>query len=241
MSYFPVAELKERYGIGKQAELNRRKHLGIVPQKIDGTYVIGEEQLCLLDRLDEFLTSKPGTKMTDFTDAYSGTSGNSGPIKFSVSSRVAGSTVSTGNSGTSGNSEPSVSSGTSGTSEPSIPSGSNGNSGTSGTSRSNGSTVMDATLVDSSSHLALPEEEGEPTDIVQLVESIARAITPPNPIAHWERLAWLADNKIMISTNEVQALIGTKPKGKQWSRGSFSFTRSGKLGTQYGWVVSKIN
>ncbi len=234
MNYFPVAELKERYGIGKQAELNRRKHLGIVPQKIDGTYVIGEEQLGLLDQLDEFLTSKPGTKMTDFTDEYTGS------IKVSISSRVAGSTVSTGNSGTSGNSEPSVSSGTSGTSEPSIPSGSNGNSGTSGTSRSNGSTVMDATLVDSSSHLALPEEEGEPTDIVQLVESIARAITPPNPIAHWERLAWLADNKIIISTNEVQALIGTKPKGTEWSRGSFSFTRSGKLGTQYGWIVSRV-
>lgn len=214
MSYFPVAELKQRYGIGKQAELNRRKHLGIVPQKIDGTYVIGEDQLCLLDRLDEFLNSKPGTKMTDFTDEYTGTSGS---IKFSVSSKPTGS---------------------SGNSEPSIPSGSNGYSVSSG---SDGSTVMDATLIENSSDLALPDEEDEPTNIVELVESIARAITPPNPIAHWERLAWLADNQIIVSTSEVHALVGTKPKGDTWSRGSFTFERTGKLGTQVAWKVLKTS
>ena len=38
--FFPVAKLKERYGIGKQADINRRKYLGLVPQKIDGIYVI---------------------------------------------------------------------------------------------------------------------------------------------------------------------------------------------------------
>ncbi len=64
--FFPVAKLKERYGIGKQADINRRKHLGIVPQKIDGVYVISEAQLSLLDGLDEFLKSTPKAKMTDF-------------------------------------------------------------------------------------------------------------------------------------------------------------------------------
>ncbi len=186
MDYFPVADLKQRYGIGKQAEINRRKHLGMVPQKVDGVYVIDEEQLGLLDRLDEFLSSKPGVKMTDFTDGYTGSTGTNGA---SVSGRPA---------------------------------------------------VMDATLVESSSDLVVQEEEEEPTNIVELVETIARAITPPNPIAHWEKLAWLADNQIIVSTSEVQALVGTKPKGDRWSRGSFTFERSGKLGTQVAWKVLKI-
>ena len=56
---FPVAELKQRYGIGKQAEINRRKHLGIVPIKVDGVYVIDQDQLSLLDELDLFLRSSP--------------------------------------------------------------------------------------------------------------------------------------------------------------------------------------
>ena len=70
--FFPVAELKERYGIGKQADINRRKHLGIVPQKVDGKYVVGEAQLSLLDRLDEFLKGSPKAKMTDFPVASTG-------------------------------------------------------------------------------------------------------------------------------------------------------------------------
>ena len=63
---FPVAELKQRYGIDKQADLNRRKHLDIVPKKVDGVYVIDDSQLSLLDKLDEFLRSAPKAKMADF-------------------------------------------------------------------------------------------------------------------------------------------------------------------------------
>ncbi len=180
--FFPVAELKERYGIGKQADINRRKHLGIVPQKVDGKYVVGEAQLSLLDRLDEFLKGSPKAKMTDF------------PVE------PTGTTVPTGRA------------------------------------------VMDATLVDSSgsSDLVVHQESEEPpTDLVHLVETIAHSISPPNPIAHWERLQWLVDNEIVISTAEVQALVGTKPKGDRWTRGSFTFEKAGKLGTQSGWKVSR--
>ena len=61
---FPVAELKQRYGIGKQADINRRKHLGIVPKKVDGVYVIDPAQLSLLDELDQFVSSSPQAKMS---------------------------------------------------------------------------------------------------------------------------------------------------------------------------------
>ena len=213
---FPVAELKERYGIGKQAEINRRKYLGIVPQKVGRVYVIDEDQLSLLDQLDEFLRSKPGVKMTDFDINSTGSTG---------------STESNESTGSNGSNEST---------------GSNGSAESNGSTESNRTTVMDAdlldageaTLVESSSDLAVADKE-ERTDLVHLVQEMARAITPPNPIAHWERLAWLAEQQIIITTSEVQALVGTRPKGKQWSRGSFSFTRSGKLGTQYGWIVAR--
>ena len=174
---FPVADLKKRYGIGKQADLNRRKHLGIVPKKLEGVYVIDDDQLRLLDRLNEFLTKTPKAKMSDF-DSSSGSTGH---------------------------------------------------------------TILDATLVEESgsSDLAVPEEVEEEIDLGVLVESIARAITAPNAIAHWEKLQWLVDNEIIISTAEVQKLVGTKPKGDRWTRGSFVFEKAGKIGTQSGWRVSK--
>ncbi len=53
-----------------------------------------------------------------------------------------------------------------------------------------GQTVMDATLVDDneSSLIHQQEEEEPPTDLVQLIETIAHSISQPNPIAHWEKL-----------------------------------------------------
>lgn len=65
-NYFPVADLKSRYDISKQTEINRRKHLKIESQKIDGTYVITKTELDLLDELDQFLKSKTNAKMEDF-------------------------------------------------------------------------------------------------------------------------------------------------------------------------------
>jgi len=62
---FPVARLRERYGIGKQAEINRRKHLRIKTSKIEGSYYVTDKQLKLLDALDHWLTDMGG-KMSDF-------------------------------------------------------------------------------------------------------------------------------------------------------------------------------
>lgn len=65
-NYFPVADLKARFGIGKQAVINRRKHLNIEPRKINNTYVITKDELNLLDQLDEFLKSNNNPRMEDF-------------------------------------------------------------------------------------------------------------------------------------------------------------------------------
>lgn len=63
--YFPVNKLKERYSIGKQADINRRKHLGIKPVKVDGSFQITLKELELLDGLNEYLKT-PGAKMAAF-------------------------------------------------------------------------------------------------------------------------------------------------------------------------------
>lgn len=61
---FPVAQLRDRYSIGKQAEINRRKHLGIKPFKIENSYYITQQQLDTLDALHQWL--EQGGKMKDF-------------------------------------------------------------------------------------------------------------------------------------------------------------------------------
>lgn len=63
--YFPVNQLRERYSIGKQADINRRKHLGIKPVKVNGSFQITNQELELLDALDEYLKT-PGAKMASF-------------------------------------------------------------------------------------------------------------------------------------------------------------------------------
>ncbi|PSO56894.1 MAG: hypothetical protein BRC35_08265 [Cyanobacteria bacterium QH_10_48_56] len=61
---FPVNELRSRYGIGKQADINRRKHLGIKPIKVEGNYYVTKEQLDRLDALHQYLQQNPGAKMS---------------------------------------------------------------------------------------------------------------------------------------------------------------------------------
>lgn len=70
-SLYPVSKLKERYQIGKQAEINRRKHLKIKPLKKDGTNYITKEELDLLDSLDQYL-KETGGKMSDFSPKSTG-------------------------------------------------------------------------------------------------------------------------------------------------------------------------
>jgi hypothetical protein len=46
--------------------------------------------------------------------------------------------------------------------------------------------------------------------------------------------------ELILSTSEVQALTGAKPKGEESARGAFLFVREGKIGNWFGWrVVSK--
>jgi hypothetical protein len=43
--------------------------------------------------------------------------------------------------------------------------------------------------------------------------------------------------ELILSTSEVQALTGAKPKGEEWARGAFLFVGEGKIGDGFGWPV----
>lgn len=65
-----------------------------------------------------------------------------------------------------------------------------------------------------------------------------------DPLSHWASLQQAADQNWLLSTAEVEQLIGTKPrlskKNPVFVRGSFIFTPSGKIGNMRAWRISKI-
>jgi hypothetical protein len=62
-------------------------------------------------------------------------------------------------------------------------------------------------------------------------------------IAGLRALEEVAANKWLINTAQVQKMIGVKPSGAVFVRGSFTFIRQGKIGGQASWLVvkSKVN
>lgn len=61
-----------------------------------------------------------------------------------------------------------------------------------------------------------------------------------NPISHWEHLQKAVDNKWILSTSEVQELIGVKPRISPFTRGAFKFEKCGKIGNKSAWSVEKV-
>jgi hypothetical protein len=55
----------------------------------------------------------------------------------------------------------------------------------------------------------------------------------------YKKLLWYAENQIQLTSDELRSLIGIKPSGSQFTRGSFTFTRCGKIGNQSAWSISK--
>lgn len=76
---------------------------------------------------------------------------------------------------------------------------------------------------------------------LQLVEAIARHIAATRePLQHYAALERAIASGWLLSTAEVRSLIGIKPQGDRFQRGSFVFIRSGKIGAQAAWRVAKV-
>jgi len=176
---YPVSQLRDRYGIGKQADINRRKHLGIKPTKIEGSYYITENELKTLDALDQWL--RDGGKMKDFDEgqAVESSGGLTRPDSVDVTE----------------------------------------------------TDYQEATLI---------ENETEP-QWGPLIQMLAEKLQPPrSPIQNWRELEEASEKGWLLTTKQVQELAGAKPKGNQWQRGAFLFTKAGKIGREAAWQVKKV-
>jgi len=78
-------------------------------------------------------------------------------------------------------------------------------------------------------------------DFLELIERIAAAVKPvAEPLQHYAELERAIASGWLLSTAEVRLLIGIKPRGDRFQRGSFVFIRSGKIGAQSAWRVAKV-
>lgn len=55
----------------------------------------------------------------------------------------------------------------------------------------------------------------------------------------YKKLLWYAENQIQLASDELRSLIGIRPSGTKFTRGSFTFTREGKIGNQSAWSIKK--
>jgi hypothetical protein len=78
-------------------------------------------------------------------------------------------------------------------------------------------------------------------DLLQLAEAMARHLAKMrDPLQHYAALERAIASGWLLSTAEVRSLIGVKPTGDRYQRGSFVFIRSGKIGAQSAWRVVKV-
>jgi hypothetical protein len=79
------------------------------------------------------------------------------------------------------------------------------------------------------------------TEALQLVEAIARHFQQQrDPLENYKALIFAAEQSLILPNSKVLELLGVKPNGKEFERGSFKFIRAGKIGGQSGWKVEKI-
>ncbi len=81
-------------------------------------------------------------------------------------------------------------------------------------------------------------------NLTRLVEAIATLTKPePEPLQHLIWLERAATSGWLLTTAEVRNLIGVSPKvqkgDRSFTRGSFTFIKSGKIGNQIAWRVAK--
>jgi len=88
--------------------------------------------------------------------------------------------------------------------------------------------------VDVMSYTSEPEPLEESTELITPVDnqqlalylSVAERLIENflSPIRHWDELERAVQNNYLISTKEIATLVGTKPQGNVWERGSYRFT-----------------
>ena len=79
----------------------------------------------------------------------------------------------------------------------------------------------------------------------KLEQTLASRLQPSNPLWYMEILEKAEAAEWILSTDEVEHLIGIRPQCHQeescFHRGSWTFIKAGKIGAQTGWRVQKQN
>lgn len=99
---------------------------------------------------------------------------------------------------------------------------------------------------DSPSNSELVASGNQQLDLfAQLTERIADTVTSrinstfKSPIAHWRELVYANENKLVLTSREIKAIIGVKPTGAEFKRGAFTFKKDDKIGRETSWRVEK--
>lgn len=101
--------------------------------------------------------------------------------------------------------------------------------------------VMPAAIEPAAIEPAAATSNQDKENFLELIEAIARHISKTrDPLQHYAALERAIASGWFLSTNEVRSLIGTRPAGDRFQRGSFVFIRSGKIGAQAAWRVVKV-
>lgn len=78
-------------------------------------------------------------------------------------------------------------------------------------------------------------------NFIELIERVAAALKPAaDPLQHYAALERAIASSWLLSSSEVRSLISTNPTGDRFQRGSFVFIRTGKIGGQSAWRVTKV-
>lgn len=78
-----------------------------------------------------------------------------------------------------------------------------------------------------------------------IAEKVASILTvrqpspPPDPLANLRALQEVADQGWLLSSSQLAQLLGVKPHGSEFSRHGFTFTKTGKVGAESAWKVTR--
>ena len=213
---YPVADLPSRYQLGKQQVYNRFVALGIKPSKVGKRAYITNTQLQSLDRLHAHISS--GGLMADFDF----------PTQLSENSPLDAIDTTSGHLTSS---EHSLETSPVDTIDK-----------TNGHLISNKTSPLDT--IDTTSGQGENNLEALVSMIAGAVsQTIASTVPTRSPLWYMSELEQAQAQGWMLSTSEIQHLIGVKPtaaKGTStYQRGSFTFTKAGKIGSQTAWKVTK--
>jgi len=76
------------------------------------------------------------------------------------------------------------------------------------------------------------------TTLVELLGAIASS--QRDPLRKHQQLKEAAAEGWILTTSEIEEIIGVKPHGEVFVRGNWQFKRAGKIGRELGWVVERV-